>query len=96
MRAMILSRAGAALQLLDGVDVGEPQPGEVVIRVHACGVCRTDLHIADGELDGPKQPLILGHEIVGTVCAVGSGVIALKPGDRVGIPWLGWTCGACD
>jgi len=93
---MILSRAGAALQLSDGVDVGRPQSGEVVIRVHACGVCRTDLHIADGELHRPKLPLILGHEIVGTVCDAGSGVIALKPGDRVGIPWLGWTCGACE
>ncbi len=67
-----------------------------MIKVHACGVCRTDLHIADGELDLQKLPLILGHEIVGTVCGVGSGVSALKPGDRVGIPWLGWTCGACD
>ncbi len=95
MRAMILSRAGAALQLWEGVDQGDPQPGEVVIKVHACGVCRTDLHIADGELDRPKLPLILGHEIVGTVCGVGSGVTALKPGDRVGTPWLGWTCGAC-
>jgi propanol-preferring alcohol dehydrogenase len=93
---MILSRAGAALQLSDGIDVGQPQSGEVVIRVHACGVCRTDLHIADGELHHPKLPLILGHEIVGTVCGVGGGVIALKPGDRVGIPWLGWTCGACE
>lgn len=93
---MILSRAGAALQLLDDVSLGTPQPGEVVIKVHACGVCRTDLHIVDGELDRPKLPLILGHEIVGTVCGTGSGVTALKPGDRVGIPWLGWTCGACE
>jgi alcohol dehydrogenase, propanol-preferring len=96
MRAMILSRAGGPLQLMQDVDLGEPQPGEVVITVHACGVCRTDLHIADGELDRPKLPLILGHEIVGTVCSAGSGVTALKPGDRVGVPWLGWTCGACD
>lgn len=93
---MILSRAGAALQLLDDISPGDPQPGEVVIKVHACGVCRTDLHIVDGELDRPKLPLILGHEIVGTVCGTGSGVTALKPGDRVGIPWLGWTCGACE
>src|ERR1700745_727009 len=96
MRAMILSRAGTALQLSDGVDIGELQPEEVVVRVNACGVCRTDLHIADGELDRPKLPLIPGHEIVGTICRAGSGVIALKLGDRVGIPWLGWTCGACD
>ena len=96
MRAMILSRAGASLQLWDGIDPGEPQPGEVLIKVDACGVCRTDLHIADGELDRPKLPLILGHEIVGSVCRAGSGVTALKPGDRVGIPWLGWTCGTCD
>lgn len=93
---MILSRAGAALQLLDDISPGDPQPGEVVIKVHACGVCRTDLHIVDGELDRPKLPLILGHEIVGTVCGTGSGVTALEPGDRVGIPWLGWTCGACE
>ncbi|HEV2551998.1 MAG TPA: zinc-dependent alcohol dehydrogenase family protein [Stellaceae bacterium] len=96
MRAMILSRAGAPLQLSDTVDLEEPQLGEVIIRVHACGVCRTDLHITDGELDRPKLPLILGHEIVGTVCGVGSAVTALKLGDRIGIPWLGWTCGACD
>jgi alcohol dehydrogenase, propanol-preferring len=96
MRAMILKRAGIPLQLIQDVGLGEPQPGEVVIKVHACGVCRTDLHIIDGELDRPKLPLILGHEIVGTVCGTGSGVIALKPGDRVGVPWLGGTCGACD
>jgi alcohol dehydrogenase, propanol-preferring len=96
MRAMILNRAGTALQLMHDLDIGEPQTGEVILKVHACGVCRTDLHIADGELDRPKLPLVLGHEIVGTVCRAGSGVRALKPGDRVGIPWLGWTCGACD
>ena len=95
MRAMILSRAGAALQSSENFDPGEPQPGEVVVEVDACGVCRTDLHIADGELDRPKLPLVLGHEIVGTVRRVGSNVTTLQRGDRVGIPWLGWTCGAC-
>jgi alcohol dehydrogenase, propanol-preferring len=95
MRAMILCRAGAALQPSESFDPGEPQPGEVVVEVHACGVCRTDLHIADGELDRPKLPLVLGHEIVGTVRRIGDEVVALHPGDRVGIPWLGWTCGAC-
>src|SRR5215472_6173858 len=95
MRAMILSRAGTALQPSESFDPGEPRPGEVVVEVHACGVCRTDLHIADGELDHPKLPLALGHEIVGTVRRVGDKVTELQPGDRVGIPWLGWTCGGC-
>jgi propanol-preferring alcohol dehydrogenase len=67
----------------------------VAIRVHACGVCRTDLHVVDGELTEPKLPLVPGHQIVGTVVAVGEGVGAHAPGDRVGVPWLGWTCGEC-
>ena len=95
MRAMILSRAGVALQPSESFDPGEPHPEEVVVQVRACGVCRTDLHIADGELDRPKLPLVLGHEIVGTVRRVGSQVTTLQPGDRVGIPWLGSTCGVC-
>ncbi len=73
----------------------EPGPGEVRIRVAACGVCRTDLHVADGELTDPKLPIVLGHEIVGRVDALGPGVDRFRPGDRVGIPWLGWTCGRC-
>lgn len=75
--------------------VPEPGPGEVRIRVGACGVCRTDLHVADGELADPKLPLVLGHEIVGRVEALGPGVDRLREGDRVGVPWLAWTCGAC-
>jgi propanol-preferring alcohol dehydrogenase len=67
----------------------------VLIRVHACAVCRTDLHVVDGELSEPKLPLVPGHEIVGTVTAVGPGVDRLTIGDRVGVPWLGWTCGEC-
>ncbi|MBN8035511.1 alcohol dehydrogenase catalytic domain-containing protein, partial [Vibrio vulnificus] len=63
--------------------------------VRACGVCRTDLHILDGELAAPKRPLIPGHEIVGTVSALGEGVTGFAPGDRVGVPWLGHTCGNC-
>jgi propanol-preferring alcohol dehydrogenase len=72
-----------------------PGAGEVLIRVHACGVCRTDLHVLDGELARPKLPLVPGHEIVGTVVAIGPGVERLSEGDRVGVPWLGWTCGTC-
>src|SRR5512142_3348212 len=72
-----------------------PGPGQLRIRVAACGVCRTDLHVADGELPRPKLPLVLGHEIVGRVDALGEGTARFALGDRVGIPWLGWTCGAC-
>ena len=71
----------------------EPGPGQVLIRVKACGVCRTDLHIVDGELDAPQARSIPGHEIVGVVEALGAGVDQFAAGDRVGVPWLGWTCG---
>jgi propanol-preferring alcohol dehydrogenase len=73
----------------------DPGPGEIRVAVHACGVCRTDLHVVDGELDRPSLPLVPGHEVVGTVEAVGRDVDRFRIGDRVGIPWLGWTCGAC-
>jgi propanol-preferring alcohol dehydrogenase len=72
-----------------------PGPGQLRLRVAACGVCRTDLHVADGELPRPKLPLVLGHEVVGRVEALGEGVSGFSKGDRVGIPWLGWTCGVC-
>jgi propanol-preferring alcohol dehydrogenase len=74
----------------------EPGPGQVQIRVAACGVCRTDLHLVDGELPDPRLPVIPGHEIVGRVTALGEGVTGLALGQRVGVPWLGWTCGACE
>jgi propanol-preferring alcohol dehydrogenase len=74
----------------------QPAAGEVLVRVHACGVCRTDLHVVDGDLTHPRLPLIPGHEIVGTVHALGAGVEELALGQRVGIPWLGHTCGRCD
>ncbi len=73
-----------------------PGPGEVLIRIRACAVCRTDLHVVDGELPGPKLPLIPGHEIVGVVAEAGKGAARFQVGDRVGVPWLGWTCGACQ
>ncbi|MEJ1968975.1 MAG: zinc-dependent alcohol dehydrogenase family protein [Rhizomicrobium sp.] len=95
MRAMIFEHAHALLQLRSDVAVPEPGAHEVLIRVHACGVCRTDLHIVDGELTQPKQNLVPGHEIVGTVEALGGAVTSLAVGDRVGVPWLGWTCGEC-
>jgi propanol-preferring alcohol dehydrogenase len=94
MRAMVLVAAGRPLQAME-VAVPRPGSGQVLIRVHACGVCRTDLHIVDGELSGPKLPLILGHEIVGTAVAAGEGVERFRAGDRIGVPWLGWTCGQC-
>ena len=72
-----------------------PGPGQVLVRVSACAVCRTDLHVVDGELPNPKLPLVPGHEIVGRVAERGTGAKRFAPGDRVGIPWLGWTCGEC-
>jgi propanol-preferring alcohol dehydrogenase len=73
----------------------EPAPGQVLVSVSACGVCRTDLHVADGELKNPHLPLILGHEVVGRIERRGPGATRFTPGARVGVPWLGWTCGAC-
>jgi alcohol dehydrogenase, propanol-preferring len=94
MRAMLFDGSSP---LLREVDLPDPEPGEgeLLIDVHACGVCRTDLHVVDGELQHPKKPLIPGHEIVGTVAALGRGVKGFAPGDRVGVPWLGHTCGQC-
>ena len=94
MRAMVLRAPGGALE---AADIARPEPGpdDVLIRVSACGVCRTDLHVVDGELPAPKLPLVPGHEIVGTVIATGHHVERFRSGDRVGVPWLGWTCGDC-
>ena len=94
MEAMVLSSPGNPLAL-QSIAVPEPLPEQVLVRVRACGVCRTDLHVFDGELTAPKLPLVLGHEIVGTVVRVGSEVKDIRVGERIGIPWLGWTCGAC-
>jgi propanol-preferring alcohol dehydrogenase len=95
MRAMMFDAAGGPLRLDERAAERTPGPGQVLLRVRACGVCRTDLHIVDGELDRPTLPLVLGHEIVGVVVDAGAGIGGLKPGDRVGVPWLGWTCGEC-
>uniref|UniRef100_A0A831T9R9 alcohol dehydrogenase n=1 Tax=Thermorudis peleae TaxID=1382356 RepID=A0A831T9R9_9BACT len=94
MRAMVLTEPGRPLELRE-VPTPEPGPGQVQLRVRACGVCRTDLHVFDGELPEPKLPLVLGHQIVGVVTRVGEGVERFDVGDRVGVPWLGWTCGRC-
>jgi propanol-preferring alcohol dehydrogenase len=94
MRAMVLQAAGAPL-VLEERPVPEPGPGAVRVRVEACAVCRTDLHIVDGELTRPKLPLVLGHQIVGVVDALGDGLDDRAVGERVGIPWLGWTDGDC-
>ncbi|GLI37441.1 zinc-dependent alcohol dehydrogenase family protein [Geobacter hydrogenophilus] len=94
MRAMIFDGSGKPLRLAE-VPVPEPGPGEVLLKVHACGICRTDLHIVDGELAEPKLPLIPGHQIVGSVVRSGAGVGRFAEGTRVGVPWLGATCGTC-
>ncbi|WP_217646791.1 zinc-dependent alcohol dehydrogenase family protein [Pontibacter chinhatensis] len=91
---MVLERPGGPLKYKT-VPVPQPAPGQVLIQVKACGVCRTDLHILDGELDKPKLPLIMGHEIVGIVVGTGPRVATVKLGDAVGVPWLGYTCGRC-
>ena len=94
MRAMMLDRPGQPLRLAD-IDPGMPAPGEILVRVAACGVCRTDLHICDGDLPFIRSPIVPGHEIVGRVAAAGARVEGLAIGSRVGVPWLGWTCGRC-
>jgi propanol-preferring alcohol dehydrogenase len=94
MRAMVLERPQTPLVAREWPT---PQPGlgEILIEVAACGVCRTDLHVVDGELTSPKLPVIPGHEIVGRVAAIGDGVAGFTQGERVGVPWLGYTCGVC-
>ncbi len=95
MRAMVLERPGAPLSFMERPDP-RPADGEVRVRVAACGVCRTDLHVVDGELPNPKLPLVPGHEIVGRIDMVGDHVAAFEIGRRVGVPWLGQTCGHCQ
>jgi len=95
MRAMVLQKQREPLQLID-LPIPQPAPTQVQIKIRACAVCRTDLHVIDGELTQPKLPLVPGHEIVGHVSAVGNEVTTFKFGDRVGVPWLGWTCGTCE
>jgi propanol-preferring alcohol dehydrogenase len=95
MQAMVLKKSGSALEWTELAD-RQPGPGEIRVKVGACGVCRTDLHVVDSELPDPKMPIIPGHEIVGRIDAIGSGVEGLRIGERVGIPWLGHTCGSCS
>ncbi|HCP91532.1 MAG TPA: alcohol dehydrogenase, partial [Spartobacteria bacterium] len=94
MRAMVLDKPRRPLQLRD---LPEPKPvaGQLRVRVSTCAICRTDLHVADGELPNPKLPLIPGHQIVGRIEQIGEGIEGFSIGERVGIPWLGWTCGQC-
>jgi len=94
MRAMVLDRPGVPLAMRER-ETPAPGRGELLIEIAACGVCRTDLHVVDGELPRPKLPIVPGHEIVGRVAAVGEGVTGFALGERVGVPWLGWTCGVC-
>ena len=95
MQAMVFEGRGKPLRLVER-DVPRPGKRQVLVQVLACAVCRTDLHLIDGELQDPKLPVIPGHEIVGRILAVGEEVEALRPNDRIGIPWLGYTCALCD
>ena len=95
MHAMVFEAAGRPLVLRE-LPTPSPGPEQVLVKVDACGVCRTDLHVIDGDLANPKQTLIPGHEIVGRVAAAGKGAGHFTEGQRVGIPWLGWTCGTCE
>jgi len=94
MHAMMLNKIGAPLEWTELPDQ-QPRPGELRIKVAACGVCRTDLHVVDGELPEPRVPIVPGHEIVGRIDAIGADVVGLSVGERVGVPWLGRTCGVC-
>jgi len=94
MRAMVLTKAGQPLELMN-IPVPTPNDNQVLIKIYACGVCRTDLHIVDGELTEPKENLIPGHEIVGTVMQTGKNVKDFNVGDKIGVPWLGYSCGEC-
>ncbi len=94
MRAVLFDTVGKPLRI-DEIPIPRPMPGQVLIKVNACGVCHTDLHIIDGELSHPKLPLILGHQIVGKVVEMGEAASRFRPGDRVGVPWLGGTDGTC-
>ena len=91
---MLLDRPGTPLRLAD-LPVPEPGAGQILVRVGACGVCRTDLHVVDGELTEAALPIVPGHEVIGHVAAMGADVQRFRIGERVGIPWLGWTCGVC-
>ncbi len=95
MHAMVLDGPGTKL-VRRALPRPKPGPGQVLVKVAACGVCRTDLHVVDGELTEPKLPIIPGHEVVGRVAALGAGVERFRDGERVGIPWLGFTCGDCE
>ena len=95
MHAQVLRGAGQSLAAAE-LPAPRPGPGQLLIAVKACAVCRTDLHIVDGELTEPKLPLVPGHEIIGTVVKRGAGADRFEVGQRVGVPWLGWTCGACE
>ncbi len=96
MQAMILREKAAGRVEAAELPRPQPAPGQIRLKVRACGVCRTDLHVVDGELTDPKLPIVPGHEIVGTVDALGDGVAGFTLGQRVGVPWLGFSCGTCD